>query len=51
LWRCGLYLSLACGLGLTLALWTWRRPWLAWVPGLAGILFGGLWVAQYCAAP
>jgi hypothetical protein len=41
------YLSLACGLGLTVALWTWRwlRP--AWVLGLAGVMFGGLWVAQY----
>ena len=41
------YLSLACGLGLTLALWTWRRLRPAWVLGLAGVLFGGLWVAQY----
>src|SRR6266704_3004354 len=41
------YLSLACGLGLTLALWTWRRLRPAWVLGLAGVAFGGLWVAQY----
>src|SRR6266702_4341486 len=41
------YLSLACGLGLTLALWTWRRLRPAWVLGLAAVLFGGLWVAQY----
>ncbi len=41
------YLSLACGLGLTLALWTWRRLRPAWVLGLAGVVFGGLWVAQY----
>ena len=41
------YLSLACGLGLTMALWTWRRLRPAWVLGLAGVLFGGLWVAQY----
>lgn len=41
------YLSLACGLGLTLALWTWRRLRPAWVLGLAGVMFGGLWVAQY----
>ena len=41
------YLSLACGFGLTLALWTWRRLRPAWVLGLAGVLFGGLWVAQY----
>jgi hypothetical protein len=36
------YLSLACGLGLTLALWTWRRLRPAWVLGLAGVLFGGV---------
>jgi hypothetical protein len=41
------YLSVACGLGLTGALWTWRRLRPAWVLGLAGVLFGGLWVAQY----
>ena len=41
------YLSLLCGLGLTVALWTWRRLRPAWVLGLAGVLFGGLWVAQY----
>jgi hypothetical protein len=41
------YLSVACGFGLTLALWTWRRLRPAWVLGLAGVLFGGLWVAQY----
>ncbi len=41
------YLSLACGLGLTVALWTWRRLRPAWVLGLGGVLFGGLWVAQY----
>ncbi len=41
------YLSVACGLGLTVALWTWRRLRPAWVLGLAGVLFGGLWVAQY----
>jgi hypothetical protein len=41
------YLSLACGLGLMLALWTWRRLRPAWVLGLAGVMFGGLWVAQY----
>ena len=41
------YLSVASGLGLTLALWTWRRLRPAWVLGLAGVLFGGLWVAQY----
>jgi hypothetical protein len=41
------YLSLLCGLGLTVALWTWRRLRPAWVLGLAGLLFGSLWVAQY----
>ncbi len=41
------YLSVASGLGLTVALWTWRRLRPAWVLGLAGVLFGGLWVAQY----
>ena len=41
------YLSVACGLGLTVALWTWRRLRPAWVLGLAGVMFGGLWVAQY----
>ena len=41
------YLSVAAGAGLTLALWTWRRLRPAWVLALAGVLFGGLWVAQY----
>ena len=41
------YLSVASGLGLTVALWTWRRLRPAWVLGLAGVMFGGLWVAQY----
>ncbi len=41
------YLSVASGFGLTLALWTWRRLRPAWVLGLAGVMFGGLWVAQY----
>jgi hypothetical protein len=41
------YLSVASGLGLTLALWAWRPLRPAWVLGLAGVLFGGLWVAQY----
>jgi len=41
------YLALASGFGLTLALWTWRRLRPAWLLGLAGVLFGGLWVAQY----
>jgi hypothetical protein len=41
------YLSVASGLGLTLALWAWRPLRPAWVLGLAGVTFGGLWVAQY----
>jgi len=41
------YLSVASGFGLTLALWAWRRLRPAWVLGLAGVVFGGLWVAQY----
>ncbi len=41
------YLAVASGLGLGLALWTWRTLRPAWVLGLAGVMFGGLWVAQY----
>jgi len=41
------YLSVASGLGLVLALWTWRPLRPAWVLGLAGVAFGGLWVTQY----
>ena len=41
------YLAVLSGLGLTLALWTWRGLRQAWVLGLAGVTFGGLWVAQY----
>jgi hypothetical protein len=41
------YLAVLSGLGLTLALWTWRGLREAWVLGLAGVTFGGLWVAQY----
>jgi hypothetical protein len=41
------YLSVASGLGLFLALLTWRRLRPAWILGLAGVFFGGLWVAQY----
>ena len=29
------------------ALWAWRRLRPAWVLGLAGVVFGGLWIAQY----
>src|SRR5579859_6222503 len=41
------YLSLASGLGLFLALLPWRRLRPAWVLALAGLMFGGLWAAQY----
>ncbi len=41
------YLAIASGLGLTLALWAWRTLRPARVLGLAGVVFGGLWVAQY----
>jgi hypothetical protein len=41
------YLAIASGAGLTAALWVWRRLRPAWVLGLAAVLFGGLWVAQY----
>jgi hypothetical protein len=44
-----IYLSVASGLGLVLALWTWRPLRPAWVLGLAGVAFGGLWVTQYYA--
>jgi hypothetical protein len=41
------YLSVASGLGLVLALRTWRGLRPAWVLALAGTAFGGLWVTQY----
>ncbi len=41
------YLAVASGLALAVALWTWRGLRPAWVLGLAGVMFGGLWVAQY----
>lgn len=41
------YLSVASGFGLTLALWAWRGLRPGWLLGLAGLVFGGLWVAQY----
>jgi hypothetical protein len=41
------YLAVLSGAGLTLALWTWRGLRPDWVLGLAGVTFGGLWVAQY----
>jgi hypothetical protein len=41
------YLSVGAGLGLFLALLAWRRLRPAWQLALAGVAFGGLWVAQY----
>jgi hypothetical protein len=41
------YLSVASGLGLLLALCAWRRVRPDWLLALAGVLFGGLWVAQF----
>jgi hypothetical protein len=42
-----IYLSVASGLGLFLALLTWRRYRPAWQLALAGVLFGGLWTTLY----
>lgn len=42
-----IYLSVLSGLGLFLALLAWRRLRPAWVLALAGIVYGGLWVALY----
>jgi hypothetical protein len=41
-----LYLALLAGLGLALGLLAWRGLRPAWVLALAGVLFGGLWIAQ-----
>lgn len=41
------YLAVLSGLGLLGALWVWRPLRPAWVLALAGVAFGGLWVAQY----
>jgi len=41
------YLSVASGLGLFLALLAWRRLRPTWVLALAGVMFGGLWVTQF----
>jgi hypothetical protein len=41
------YLSMASGLGLALALRAWRGLRPAWLLALAAVVFGGLWVAQY----
>jgi hypothetical protein len=42
-----IYLSLLSGMFLVLALLVWRPLRAGWVLGLAGVAFGGLWVAQY----
>jgi hypothetical protein len=42
-----IYLSVASGLGLFLALLTWRHLRPAWQLALAGVLFGGLWTTLY----
>jgi hypothetical protein len=41
------YLAVASGIGLFLALLTWRPLRPAWMLALAGVIFGGLWTAQY----
>src|SRR5215469_4171610 len=41
-----LYLALLAGLGLALGLLAWRGLRPAWVLALAGVPFGGLWIAQ-----
>jgi hypothetical protein len=41
------YLAIASGIGLFLALLAWRSLRPAWTLALAGVVFGGLWVAQY----
>jgi len=41
------YLALASGLGLFLALVVWRPLRPGWLLALAGLAFGGLWVTQY----
>ena len=41
------YLAVVSGLALLGALWVWRPLRPAWVLALAGVAFGGLWVAQY----
>jgi hypothetical protein len=40
------YLALLSGIGLFLALLSWRRVRPDWVLALAGLVFGGLWIAQ-----
>jgi hypothetical protein len=41
-----IYLSVLAGAALFLALLAWRRLRPAWVLAFAGLIFGGLWVAQ-----
>jgi len=41
-----MYLSVLAGAALFLALLAWRQLRPAWVLALAGLIFGGLWVAQ-----
>jgi hypothetical protein len=42
-----IYLSVLSGVGLVLTLLVWRPVRQAWVLAVAGVAFGGLWVAQY----
>jgi hypothetical protein len=42
-----IYLSVVSGLGLFLGLLAWRRLRPGWVLALAGLVFGGLWTAEY----
>lgn len=41
------YLAVASGLGLFLALLAWRGLRPAWLLALAAVMYGGLWAAQY----
>ena len=43
------YLVLAAGIGLFLAMLAWRGRRPDWVVALAGVIFGGLWIAQWQA--
>jgi hypothetical protein len=42
-----IYLSIASGIGLFLALLVWRQLRPSWILALAGVFYGGLWLAQY----
>lgn len=44
------YLVLMAGIGLFLAMLTWRGWYPDWVVALAGVIFGGLWVTQWQAS-